>query len=167
MMMGYGISQFETPLIVRFFIVVFVIIFILFLTVFVLVLVRGVRQAHRNNQSPVLVIEALVVSKRQHISRTYEHLSTSYYATFEAETGSHRFRPAGRGRPRPPDLSGHTLSWLSAALNCCIFTASGPKNYIRHLLKLSLSLFTITLPESAPKTLVIKRIAYRPVLWYD
>ncbi len=88
MMMGYGISQFETPLIVRFFIVVFVIIFILFLTVFVLVLVRGVRQAHRNNQSPVLVIEALVVSKRQHISRTYEHLSTSYYATFEAETGS-------------------------------------------------------------------------------
>ena len=88
MMMGYGISQFETALIVRFFIVVFVIIFILFLTVFVLVLVRGVRQAHRNNQSPVLVIEALVVSKRQHISRTYEHLSTSYYATFEAETGS-------------------------------------------------------------------------------
>lgn len=88
MMMGYGISQFETPLIVRFFIVVFVIIFILFLTVFVLVLVRGVRQAHRNNQSPVLVIEALVVSKRQHISRTYDHLSTSYYATFEAETGS-------------------------------------------------------------------------------
>ena len=88
MMMGYGISQFETPLIVRFFIVVFVIIFILFLTVFVLVLVRGVRQAHRNNQSPVLVIEALVVSKRQHISRTYEHLSTSYYATFDAETGS-------------------------------------------------------------------------------
>ena len=88
MMMGYGISQFETPLIVRFFIVVFVTIFILFLTVFVLVLVRGVRQAHRNNQSPVLVIEALVVSKRQHISRTYEHLSTSYYATFEAETGS-------------------------------------------------------------------------------
>ena len=88
MMMGYGISQFETPLIVLFFIVVFVIIFILFLTVFVLVLVRGVRQAHRNNQSPVLVIEALVVSKRQHISRTYEHLSTSYYATFEAETGS-------------------------------------------------------------------------------
>ena len=88
MMMGYGISQFETPLIVRFFIVVFVIIFILFLTVFVLVLVRGVRQAHRNNQSPVLVIEALVVSKRQHISRTYEHLSTSSYATFEAETGS-------------------------------------------------------------------------------
>ena len=88
MMMGYGISHFETPLIVRFFIVVFVIIFILFLTVFVLVLVRGVRQAHRNNQSPVLVIEALVVSKRQHISRTYDHLSTSYYATFEAETGS-------------------------------------------------------------------------------
>ena len=88
MMMGYGISQFETPLIVRFFIVVFVIIFILFLTVFVLVLVLDVRQAHRNNQSPVLVIEALVVSKRQHISRTYEHLSTSDYATFEAETGS-------------------------------------------------------------------------------
>jgi len=88
MMMGYGISQFETPLIVRLFIVVFVIIFILFLTVFVLTLVRSVRQAHRNNQSPVLVIEALVVSKRQHISRTYEHLSTSYYATFEAETGS-------------------------------------------------------------------------------
>ena len=88
MMMGYGISQFETPLIVRLFIVVFVIIFILFLTGFVLVLGRGVRQAHRNNQSPVLVIEALVVSKRQHISRTYEHLSTSYYATFEAETGS-------------------------------------------------------------------------------
>ncbi len=88
MMMGYGISQFETPLIVRLFIVVFVIIFILFLTVFVLTLVRSVRQAHRNNQSPVLVIEALVVSKRQHISRTHEHLSTSYYATFEAETGS-------------------------------------------------------------------------------
>lgn len=61
-------------------------------------LVRGTRQWKRNNESPVLTVEAAVVAKRAdtHYHRHHtgaeemHHMSsssTSYFATFEVESG--------------------------------------------------------------------------------
>ena len=88
MVFGYGMPRHETPLSVWVFGTIFVIIALLLVSLFVVAVVQGLRNERRNNQSPTLVIEAVVVSKRQDISRSREHLSTYYYATFEAETGS-------------------------------------------------------------------------------
>jgi hypothetical protein len=76
----------------------------LFLTVFVLILVMiiytisvNARQNHRNNQSPVLTVNATVVSKRTDVTH-YHHAgnvnsmnhmnsTTWYYTTFQVESG--------------------------------------------------------------------------------
>ena len=81
--------------------ILFMIVFILIMTVFVVLLVRGIRQWHKNNNSPRLTVEARVVSRRAdtHVSQTpvagdatgahgfTTSSATTYYATFEVESG--------------------------------------------------------------------------------
>lgn len=62
-------------------------------------IVRGARQWNRNNNSPVLTVEATIVAKRSDVSfyhnntgamdnmQTMGHSTTTYYATFEVPSG--------------------------------------------------------------------------------
>ena len=60
---------------------------------FVVIFVKGIREWNHNNHSPVLTVPAKVVAKREHRSHNSAagddivHTSTSYYATFEVESG--------------------------------------------------------------------------------
>ncbi len=80
--LGFGL--FET---------LFFIMFGLFLVVFVGVLLKGIGQWSKNNHSPRLTVPVTVVAKRTNVSRHHhgtEHhtsTSTSYYVTFEVESG--------------------------------------------------------------------------------
>lgn len=73
--------------------VIFVLVFGLILVLFVVVIVRGVAQWNKNNHSPRLTVDATVVAKRANLSgsvHAHDHhatASTSYYVTFEVESG--------------------------------------------------------------------------------
>lgn len=91
---GFGSLMFSVvPLIVA---VGFVVMF----GIIIVQSIRGVAQWNRNNESPVLTVEAQVVSKRSDISHHTRHhhhqnsapshhttSSTSYYVTFEVQSG--------------------------------------------------------------------------------
>lgn len=78
-----------------------IIVFVGFIFVFGMIAVRmvqGIAQWNRNNHSPVLTVEARVVSKRANVSHHTHHTgtdmsmhhttsSTTYYVTFEFESG--------------------------------------------------------------------------------
>ena len=88
--MGFGFDFMTTVFPVIFFVMFFVV-----LTMFVVTAFRGLSQWNRNNQAPVLTVEAEVVAKRtavghhatarheSHIHQTY----TVYYVTFQVESG--------------------------------------------------------------------------------
>ena len=72
--------------------------FIVVLGLIIVQAVKGVSQWHSNNQSPVLSVYATVVTKRADTSYHHHHnadnvamshtsSSTSYYVTFEVESG--------------------------------------------------------------------------------
>ena len=61
--------------------------FVMFLVVFVLILVKGVGQWNKNNQSPRLTVSATVVAKRTHVRHHDDGSVTHYYATFQFESG--------------------------------------------------------------------------------
>ena len=73
------------------------VIFLVVNALFVVVIVRGLTQWHRNNQSPRLTVDAQVVGRRSEVSTTHHpagdngmahtHTSTSYYVTFQVESG--------------------------------------------------------------------------------
>nr|WP_300838772.1 DUF2500 domain-containing protein [uncultured Acetatifactor sp.] len=82
-----------------FFEICFMTVFLLVIAVFVVNVVRAVTQWNKNNHSPVLTVDAKVVSRRTSV-RTHHHggdaagtggyhtsSSTSYYVTFEVESG--------------------------------------------------------------------------------
>ena len=82
---GIGFGAFEA---------MFGIVFVLVIGVFVVNLVRGIGQWNKNNHSPRLTVPATVVSKRANVSHHHHagehhhsHTSTSYYVTFEVESG--------------------------------------------------------------------------------
>jgi hypothetical protein len=86
--------------------VIFGLVFVLVIGVFIVTAVRGVAQLNRNNNSPVLTVEARVVAKRTNVSHHHHHqdngmdhisTSTSYYVTFEFESGDRLelYVPAG------------------------------------------------------------------------
>ena len=91
-MMLFGSGAFE---------IVFTAMFALVLSLIVFTVIRGIRQWHHNNQQPVLTVEATVIAKRTHISHSHHAVggdvtgahgfhdtsSTSYYVTFEVESG--------------------------------------------------------------------------------
>lgn len=72
-----------------------VLFFVMFFSVFALTIVsafRGVMQWNKNNHSPRLTVDATIVSKRTNVSRRHSrnhvhHTSTTYYVTFQVESG--------------------------------------------------------------------------------
>lgn len=89
-----------------FFEVIFPIMFLLFFVLFVVALVRGIGEWHKNNQSPVLDVEAAVVSKRTTTSSSmhdtgngamHTSTSTTHYVTFQFHSNDRQeFRVTGR-----------------------------------------------------------------------
>ena len=78
--------------------IIFGIIFVLVIGSFIVAAIRGFTQWNKNNHSPVLTVNAKIVSKRTAVSHhTHHHggdvhmdhtsTSTTYYATFEFESG--------------------------------------------------------------------------------
>lgn len=91
------------------FVIVPFIVIIGFILVFGIIIVRsinGVKQWKRNNESPVLTVDAMVVTKRTEVHNHYHNTatdnvhhmssSTTYYVTFEVPSGDRlEFRVRG------------------------------------------------------------------------
>ena len=81
---GFGFDMFG---------IMFTLMFILVFGVFVVTIGRSVLQWNKNNHSPRLTVPATVLSKRADVSRHHNanthhsSTSTSYYVTFEVESG--------------------------------------------------------------------------------
>ena len=80
---GFGFSAFG---------VMFVLMFGVMLVLFIVTAVRGISTWNKNNHSPRLTVPATVVAKRTEVSRhhtdnTMMHTFTTYYATFQVESG--------------------------------------------------------------------------------
>ena len=73
--------------------VLFPIIFLTFFGIFIVVAIKGIGQWNKNNHSPRLTVPARVVAKRtqmhhhHHGDTMHHHASTSYYVTFQVESG--------------------------------------------------------------------------------
>ncbi|HAL88422.1 MAG TPA: DUF2500 domain-containing protein [Clostridiales bacterium] len=74
--------------------ILFKIPFVLVAVMIIVTIVRNLRQWHKNNQSPRLTVPATVVAKRTSVTHFQGgsngaqcHTSTSYYATFQVESG--------------------------------------------------------------------------------
>ena len=74
--------------------VMFGLVFVLVSSIIVVVIVKGISQWSKNNQSPRLTVPATIVSKRTNISHhhsgtgnMHDHNSTTYYVTFQVESG--------------------------------------------------------------------------------
>ena len=65
----------------------FSLVFWLILIVIVVQLVRGAIQWGRNNASPRLTVEATVVSRRERTWHNQHNYGSTYYATFQLESG--------------------------------------------------------------------------------
>lgn len=86
--------SFHPPLMFKLFGILF---FLMFLAVFSLVIftiVKSISQWNKNNHSPRLTVEATIVAKRASVSHSHHghhshhsHSSTSYYVTFQVESG--------------------------------------------------------------------------------
>ncbi len=75
------------------------IIFIIVIAFFIVVFAKGISQWNKNNHSPRLTVDATIVAKRTNVSHssgthnhttgmhTSGHTSTSYYVTFQVESG--------------------------------------------------------------------------------
>lgn len=77
--------------------IVFMIMFFLITGMFVVMLIKGIGEWHKNNQSPRLSVDAAVVSRRSSVSHhhhtnaggygAHTTTSTNYYVTFQVESG--------------------------------------------------------------------------------
>ena len=84
--------------------VFFTIIFIVVIGGFIIVAVKGLGQWNKNNQSPVLTVEAVIAAKRTNVSHHHTNddmamstTDTTYYVTFEVQSGSRmEFHVSGR-----------------------------------------------------------------------
>ncbi len=86
-MIGFGFS-FDL------FQILFTILFVLVAVMIVVTVIRNLSQWHKNNQSPRLTVPVTVVAKRVNVTHFQGgnngaqcHTSTSYYATFQVESG--------------------------------------------------------------------------------
>jgi hypothetical protein len=82
-----------------------VIVFALVIGTFIFNAGRGISEWSSNNNQPVLIVQAKVVTKRtnvsvhhhHHANHTHDSTSTQYFATFELERGERReFQISGR-----------------------------------------------------------------------
>lgn len=76
------------------FMALFILVFLAILGTFLAMLLRGISQWSRDNRAPRLTVGALVTAKRTNVSRHsgaggvgHTTRSTTYYATFEVESG--------------------------------------------------------------------------------
>ena len=74
--------------------ILFAIMFVAVAAVIIATAVKSLSQWHTNNNSPRLTVPATVVSKRTNVSHHHTgsaagqyHTSTTYYATFQVESG--------------------------------------------------------------------------------
>ena len=71
--------------------IMFTLVFILIFGIFIVTIVRGIGEWNKNNHSPRLTVPATVVSKRTNVSHHHHdhhtHHSTSYYVTFQVDSG--------------------------------------------------------------------------------
>ena len=76
--------------------IIMLLVFVLVLGSIIVTLIRGVGEWNKNNQSPKLSVPAKVVSRRTAVSHHHHHqgngmhhthTATSYYATFQVESG--------------------------------------------------------------------------------
>ena len=76
--------------------IMFTLIFVVVLSGFVFVIVRGISQWSKNNNSPRLTVDARVVSRRTDVTNHWHnngdtgsvmHSNTWYYVTFQVESG--------------------------------------------------------------------------------
>ena len=81
---GFGFGLFE---------IMFFLMFGLFFLVFIGTLLKGLGEWNKNNHSPKLTVPVTVVAKRTNVSRHHHgkhhhtSTSTSYYVTFQVESG--------------------------------------------------------------------------------
>lgn len=90
MSMGFGMGGFD--LLFSIFPFLFITVFVIIIGTFIVMAVRGVGTWSKNNASPRLTVSAQVVTKRTQVSHHHHqesmsHTSTSYYATFQVESG--------------------------------------------------------------------------------
>lgn len=92
MAFGFGYGAFEA---------MFTVVFVLIFGMIVFTVIRGVGQWHKNNNSPRLVVDAEVVTKREDVSHRsmpvagdatgahgfHSTSNTTYYVTFEVKGG--------------------------------------------------------------------------------
>lgn len=84
MNMNFGFGMFDLMSIIV------PIFFLVILGIFVTMFVKGISQWNKNNKSPRLTVPATVVAKRTNVSHSggeHHHSSTSYYVTFQVESG--------------------------------------------------------------------------------
>ncbi|SHE98712.1 Protein of unknown function [Tissierella praeacuta DSM 18095] len=71
--------------------VIFPLFFIFVFGMIIFTIIRGIKEWNSNNKQPVLTVAAKVVTKRTNTSRhhheNHSSASTSYYVTFEVESG--------------------------------------------------------------------------------
>ena len=69
--------------------VIFPLFFVGFFVAFFLILLRSLKQWNKNNHSPRLTVDVMVVGRRNHRSSGgHNHMAhTSYYITFQVESG--------------------------------------------------------------------------------
>ena len=96
MSMEYGFDFFSSA-----FPILFIVVFLLVLGVIAATVIRSVGEWHKNNNSPRIVVDAEVVTKREDVSRSsmpvagdatgahgfHSTSSTTYYVTFEVRGG--------------------------------------------------------------------------------
>lgn len=92
---GYGVQTMDTMF------SMFSIVFLIVIAVFVIAFVKGIGQWHKNNNSPRLEVNAMVIAKRVDVSHTthanasditgahgyHTAVSTTYYVTFQVANG--------------------------------------------------------------------------------
>ncbi len=72
--------------------IIFFLMFFLVFGVFLFNIIRGITEWGKNNASPRLIVDATIVTKRDHRTRHHHgnghsHTSSTYYVTFEVESG--------------------------------------------------------------------------------
>lgn len=93
---GFGMGFHQGFQMFNVFGIVFAIVFLLVIGVFITVFIKSISQWRKNNNSPRLTVPATLIAKRTDVSRHHHggiddhhhhHTSTSYYATFQVESG--------------------------------------------------------------------------------
>lgn len=92
---GYGFEKVDSMFNVFF--ILFFIVFSIIIVIIVLSIVKGISQWNKNNNQPVLTVDATVVSKRMNVSHHHHQgngdnlsstsSSTYYYITFQVASG--------------------------------------------------------------------------------